>query len=100
MYILGTGKRSKGWTIADARRRIAEVTRAAAREPQALYNRDRLVGVVVDPDEYEQFRRWREQQNSRTLADDFAELRAICAEEDYELIVPERRDRPNPFAGE
>lgn len=36
----------------------------------------------------------------RTLADGFAELRELCRDEDYELVLPERRDRPNVFGPE
>ena len=34
----------------------------------------------------------------RSLADDFAELRQICADENYDLSAPPRQDRTNPFA--
>lgn len=77
------------WTIADARRRFATVLRSAAREPQAIYNRDRLVASVVAPDQVER---------TPSIADSFAELRRTCEEEGYELIVAKRRNRANPFA--
>jgi hypothetical protein len=33
----------------------------------------------------------------RAIGDLFVELRAICAEDGYELQLPLREDRPNPF---
>jgi hypothetical protein len=77
------------WTIADARRRFSAVLTSAAREPQLIYRRDHLVATVVAPDRVDQ---------ARTIADAFAELRAICVDEGYTLARPRRRDRPNPFA--
>jgi hypothetical protein len=32
-----------------------------------------------------------------SLADTFAQLRRLCAEENYILEIPPRQDRPNPF---
>ena len=77
------------WTIADARRRFSAVLTSAAREPQMIYRRDRLIATVVAPDRVEQ---------ARTIGDAFAELRAICKDEGYVLERPRRRDRANPFA--
>lgn len=85
------------WTIAEARQRFSELIQSAAREPQRLYNRGREVGVLVDPEEFEHFQRWKDAQSAASLADSLAELRQICAEETYVLQVPARRDRVNPF---
>lgn len=65
----------------------------AAREPQLVYRRDKLVAAVVSPDLAE------EAVNLRrpSLAMKLAELQRLCAEESYELSVPARRDRANPF---
>ena len=38
------------------------------------------------------------ERERRSLADAFAELRALCEEEGYELELPERSDRANGFA--
>lgn len=88
------------WNVAQAKQRLSEVLRAAAAEPQRIYNRRKLVATVVDGETFEEFWRWKQQDERRTsIGDEFAELRAICAEEGgWELPVPERRDRPNPFA--
>jgi len=91
-------KKSNSWSIADARRRFSDVVESAAREPQALYKRGRVVAAVIDPDELEAFREWKAARAGRTLAEAFDELRAICREERYELRLAGRTDRPNPFA--
>jgi len=86
------------WSIAEAKQRFSEVVRRAAEEPQLIYNRDRLVAVIVQPEAFRGYEAWREERERRTVGDAFAELRAICAEEEYELQPPPREDRPNPLA--
>ncbi|MCP4593197.1 MAG: prevent-host-death protein [bacterium] len=86
------------WKIAQAKQRLSEVIRAAGEEPQRIFNRDRLVAALVDGETFEEFDAWRRRQERRSIGDDFAELRALCAAEDYELPVVEREDRANPFA--
>jgi hypothetical protein len=81
------------WTIATARQHLPKLIGMAAREPQRVYRRDKLVAVLVSPelaDQVETLRRPR-------LAAKLAELQQLCAEENYELTAPARRDRPNPF---
>ncbi|HEY0483572.1 MAG TPA: hypothetical protein VGD37_38905 [Kofleriaceae bacterium] len=84
----------KKWTIATARQHLPELVGLAAREPQRVYRRDRLVAAVVSPelaDEVEKLRR-------PSLAARLAELQQLCAEESYVLTAPPRQDRANPFA--
>lgn len=85
------------WNIADAKRHFSELIRSAASEPQLIYNRDRLVAAVVNPTTLEEFQRW-QAAHRLSVAERFAEYRALAAEEGYELEIPERRDRANPFA--
>jgi hypothetical protein len=85
------------WKIAEAKERFSEVVRAAGEAPQRIYNRDRLVAVVVEPEEFREFDAWRGGRSKPTLAETFAELRKICLEEDFEFEIPPRIDRPNPF---
>ena len=85
------------WGIAEAKQKFSEVLRATADEPQLIYNRDRMVAAVVDAKMFQAFQRWYETQNQSTLADAFAELRHLCAEESYTLEVPLRHDRTNAF---
>jgi antitoxin (DNA-binding transcriptional repressor) of toxin-antitoxin stability system len=85
------------WSVAKAKEHFSEVLREARKEPQRVYNRDRLVALVVAPEEFEAFEEWQRVKRAGSLADAFRELREICREEAYELAVPERVDRPNPF---
>jgi prevent-host-death family protein len=84
------------WTIAQAKQRFSEVVRAAEREPQKIFNRNRLVAAVVDARAVEKLEEL-EARERGSIEDAFAEIRAYCAETGYELEVPERKDRPNPF---
>ena len=86
------------WKIGDAKQRFTEVVRAAEDEPQWIYRRERLVAGVVDAETLKEYLAWRERQARRTLAEAFAELRALYAEEPGGIIEPERRDRGNAFA--
>jgi prevent-host-death family protein len=91
-------KTSPRWTIARAKQRFSELLRAAQRAPQAVYNRDRLVAVVVDAADFRVMAEARQKAARRSVGDAFAELRAICAQDDYILEVPERTTRANAFA--
>ncbi len=85
------------WNIAQAKQRFSEVIRQSATEPKLIYNRGRLVAAVVDAEDFEVFKQWRERTRQRSLADEFAELRQIMREENYELEIPPRIDRPKAF---
>jgi hypothetical protein len=84
----------KTWTIATARQHLPEVVGRAAREPQLVYRRDKLVAVVVSPDLADQAVNLRRP----SLAVKLAELQRLCTEESYELSAPPRLERANPFA--
>jgi glucose-6-phosphate isomerase len=86
------------WRVAAAKERFSEVVRAAAEEPQLILNRDRVVAAVVNAETFQAFEVWRSLQGRTSLAEAFAELRAICAEEGYQIEAPPRQDRPNAFA--
>jgi prevent-host-death family protein len=90
--------RRMNWKIAEAKQRFSEVVREAAEGPQLIYNRDRLVAVIVDAGEYGDFEAWKEKGKAPSMAEAIAEIRRICAQEGYDLEVPERRDRTNDFA--
>lgn len=85
------------WNIAQAKQRFSEVVKQAATEPQLIYNRDRLVAAVIDVEEFNAFKIWRQHRSTKTLGEAFAELRALAAGDENPLPVPERRDRPNAF---
>lgn len=84
------------WNIAQARQRFSELIHAAENNPQRVFSRNKLVAAVIDADTFEQFRQWQNKQ--RTVGAAFAELRRICAEDEYRLEIPRRTDRANPFA--
>lgn len=85
------------WTVAKARRRFADLMKSAVREPQPVYNRERVAAVVVGPDAYRELAKRPLRKSSATLAELFAEGREICRREGYVLETPKRRDRPNAF---
>jgi len=89
-------KKPQHWSISTARKHFADLVRSAVHEPQPIYNRSHLVAAVVDAETFGAFLRWRSQQTARTLADAFADLRAICADATYELPEVPRQDRPLP----
>lgn len=84
------------WTIGQARQRFSELLREATGEPQIITNRDRPVAAVIDESTFRQFQEWQARRRT-SLSECFQELRRICAEEDYELVIPERTTRANPF---
>ena len=87
------------WRIGAAKQQFSEVVRRSQTEPQKIYNRDQLVAAVVNPDLLHTAEK-KQRRSARSLADLFAEFRAVCADEDYELQVGERRNRegwPNDF---
>ena len=86
------------WSIASAKQRFSEVVRLTAEEPQAIYNRDKPVAVMVSADEYEEFKQWKAERQRPTLTQLFDEIRAILSAEGEDGIeIPPRTDRPNPF---
>lgn len=91
MYIMAKPPR---WTIASARRNLPALIGMAAREPQRVYRRNKLVAAVVDPRVADAV----SEANQPTLGEAVSELQRICAEDDYELVVPPRRDRANAAA--
>ena len=67
------------WNIASAKQQFSEVVRLTAEEPQAIYNRDKPVAVLISAQEYEEFKAWQAQKNRPTLAEQFDEIRALLA---------------------
>lgn len=87
------------WKVAEAKQNLSKLLRAAAEEPQRIYRRDRLVAAVVDSATFAEFESWRrEQERMKSPSEVFADLRRICAEEDFEFPEVPRADRVNPFA--
>ncbi len=88
------------WTIAQAKQRFSEVVKAAAEEPQAIYNRATPVAVVLNTAEFEQFRQWKSRQGSNPLLASLVQLRAALGVGGFDGIEIEARPlegRPNSF---
>jgi len=86
------------WNIASAKQQFSEVVRLTAEEPQAIYNRDKPVAVMVSAETFEQFKQWQAQRKRPTLAQQFDEIRALLAERGEDGIeIPPRTNRPNPM---
>ena len=62
-----------------------------------IHNRDRRVAAVIGGEALQGFLAWQARQG-RSLAAAFDELRDLTRDEGFELEVPPRRDRANPFA--
>lgn len=86
-------KARKRWTVATARQNLPKLLAMAAREPQAVYRRDKLVATVVNPTLGAKVADATRAETATTLADDLAELRRLCADEDYTMRTPKRVDR-------
>lgn len=85
------------WTIAKARQHFSELLQEAAREPQAVCNRNRPVAAVVDFETYRKFAEWQAAIMNRTIGDAFDDLRGLCA---GAIDAPERSDRDDAWTQE
>jgi hypothetical protein len=92
MYIMSE-RPPKRWTIAKARQHLPKLIALAAREPQAVYRRDKLVAGVVSPELKQKIEATGLAYRAPSLAAELEELRGLCAEEDYQLSTPKRVDR-------
>ena len=98
MYIMDKDDKRK-WTISGARKGLPKLIASAAREPQALYRRDKLVAAVVSPELKREIEARGLGDAKRPLAAALGELRRLCSEDGYELTTPKRQDRINRPAG-
>jgi len=85
------------WKIEEAKQKFSELIDAVIEEPQLIYDQNHLVAAVVKADVFQEFLVWQQRQKS-SLATAFTELHEICVEENYQLEIPPRGDRLNPFA--
>ncbi len=89
------------WKITEAKQKFSELIHSVLKEPQLIYNRDRLVAVVIEAESYGKFLAWQELQNQiqnqTSVAVALQELQKLCTEENYTLMVPPRQDRRNTF---
>lgn len=85
------------WKIEQAQHKFPELISATRIEPQLIYNQDQLVAAVIEAKTFQEFLAWQQQHRQHSLADAFAQLRQLCAEENYTMEIPIRADRLNPF---
>ena len=81
------------WKIADAKINFSELIRKAENEPQLIYNRDRMVAVVLSKEEYEEFERIKKNKSEHNIAAALNEFSSICSEESYVFETPSRQNR-------
>lgn len=85
------------WKIADAKINFSELIRKAEKEPQLIYNRDKMVAVVVGKDEFDELERIKKTITDRNLASALSEFSSICSEESYTFEAPSRQNRMVKF---
>ena len=84
------------WNIASAKQQFSEVVRLTAEEPQAIYNRDKPVAVIISAQDFEDFQRWRTERDRPTLTEMFDEISALLAADGQDGIeIPPRTTRYN-----
>jgi len=81
------------WKTGEAKQQFSKVLRQSESAPQRIFRRDQLVAAVISAPAFEEFERWQESRQRRTLGEAFDEVREMCARYDYELDTGERRDR-------
>lgn len=92
--------KTRDWRVSEAKEQFSEVVRRAARQPQLIFNRNRLVAALVSPEAFEQLNAWQASESRSSLADFFAEARTLFAEEGYRLEPAARENRANDLADE
>ena len=85
-------RRRPHWTIATARQNLPKVVGLAAREPQDIYRRNELVARVVSVDSTAAAH-----SAPPSAAELIARIQRVCAEQDYDLPIAPRVERPNPL---
>lgn len=81
------------WNISQAKQKFSEVVHAAGKEPQLIYNRNKIVAAVIDVESYKEYLKYAKTKDDRSIGSIFKELRDICNEEKYALTIPERKNR-------
>ncbi|MBI2376890.1 MAG: type II toxin-antitoxin system prevent-host-death family antitoxin [Deltaproteobacteria bacterium] len=86
------------WTIAEARRRFSTLIHEAAVEPQLIKNRERPVAALISADLLDAFIQFQASRAERSMHDLIQAAAEICAEDDYVLEIPERKNRSNALS--
>ncbi len=85
------------WSIASAKNKFSELIRNVQNEPQLVYNRDKLIAVIVSAEEYNHIKAIKDKENKKTLLDFFNEFKEACSKEHYTLEIPRRLNRKAQF---
>lgn len=81
------------WKIADAKTGFSSLIKKAGNEPQFIYNRDKMVAVVVSSKEYDEYKAIKESYSRRNIASVISEFSSLCSDESYTFEVPQRSNR-------
>ena len=88
------------WNIAQAKQQFSEVVRLSLQEPQAIYNRDKPVAMLVNAELFEAFHQWHTRQHEPTLSEQFSEIRAalqVAPSAVVDIPVRSATQRSNAF---
>lgn len=85
------------WTIAKAKNKFSELIRNAQKEPQLVYNRDKLIAAIISAEEYNEIQSIKVKEQKKTLLDFFNEFKDACIKEHYTLEIPKRINRKDQF---
>lgn len=91
------------WTVAQARQNFCEMLKAAASEPQPIFNRKRPVAALVDYATFEAFEKWRAEEKKKSegsLYDWWMAHRYLLEGDDYILPTAPRSEWATPFDAE
>jgi PHD/YefM family antitoxin component YafN of YafNO toxin-antitoxin module len=88
------------WNIAQAKQQFSEVVRLSVQEPQAIYNRDKPVAMLVNAELFEEFHQCHTRQHEPTLSEQFSEIRTALQDArlaGLELPARSTTQRSNAF---
>lgn len=61
------------WKFEEAQKKLLELIDATANEPQLIFARNQLVAVMLEPNLFQEFLAWHQQQKTPSLTDAFTE---------------------------
>ncbi len=103
------------WNTSEAQSHFSILLDACLNQPQVVRKGEKPVAVLLDVELFREFMKYKPDMpgsealqaelsgreiKRRTMAELMEELRIIREEEPFELDIPPRMDRPNPFLEE
>jgi hypothetical protein len=86
------------WSQIEAQQQFLELLKAVHKNPQLITDEQgKVIAAVVEIETFQKFIDGNQPEKKPSLADAFATLHQICAEENYTLETTPRIDRPHPF---